>query len=196
MRRELIAGIDVGRNPRDAAARMVTAVQSQFNGGLTRATNIARTEILDAYRATSHQIHQANADLVPAWQWICEFSLRTCSACLSLHGTTYPTSTPGPEDHQAGRCARLPVLASWAELGITAPEPPSVIPSSQAWFDGQPEASQLAIMGPGRLGLYRDGQIGWADLATVRQSPSWRPSYAPTPVRDLQRIAARRPPSA
>lgn len=189
MRRELIAGVDVGANPRTAATRMVTAVEGQFNGGLTRAMTIARTEILDAYRATSQQIHAANADLVSGWQWQSELALRTCVSCLALHGTTYPATEPGPQDHVTGRCARLPVLAPWSELGIAAPEPPSVLPSSQDWFDGLPQADQLRIMGPGRLDLYQSGRIGWGDLSTERPSARWRPSRVPTPLRDLQRLA-------
>lgn len=191
MRRKLIRGIDVGANPREAAARMVAAVEGQFNGGLARAMNIARTEMLDAYRTTSQQIHAANADVVPGWQWLAEFDTRVCPSCLSLHGTQYPASEPGPQDHQQGRCARLPVLASWAELGITAPEPPSAMPNAEEWFAGLSRAKQLQIMGPARLQLLDDGAIGWGDLATLRQSSRWRPSYVPTPVRDLRRRADR-----
>lgn len=185
MRRELIRGIDVGSNPREAAARMVAGVEGQFNGGLTRAMNISRTEVLDAYRATSQQIHAANADVVPGWEWLADLGPRICPSCLALHGTRFPTSQPGPDDHPSGRCARLPVLASWAELGITAPEPPSAMPSAEEWFASLPRAKQLQIMGPSRLQMLDDGLIGWGDLATLRQSTRWRPSYVPTPVRDL-----------
>ena len=193
MRRELIRGVDVGDNPRRAAARMLTNLEGAFNGGLTRALNIARTEILDAYRATSRQIHQANSDLVTGWQWLATLDSRTCVACLSLHGTTYPVTEPGPDDHQQGRCARLPVLLTWAELGITTPEPDNTLPSSQQWFNSLPEAQQRRIMGERRLQLYLSGRVGWSDLATVRQSQRWRRSYVPTPLRDLERIAAAAP---
>lgn len=196
MRRELIRGIDVGANPREAAGRMVALAETGFNGGLTRALTISRTEMLDAYRATSHTIHNANADIVPGWQWLASYDARVCPSCLSLSGTQYPASEPGPQDHQQGRCTRLPVLASWAELGITAPEPPSAFPDAQEWFARQPRAVQLQIMGPTRLGLYRDGRVGWGDLSTVRQTPAWRTSRVPTPVRDLQRRANQgRPPT-
>ena len=100
MRRELIRGIDVGANPRQAAARMLQQVEGGFNGGLARALNISRTEMLDAYRTTSAAIHQANSDVVPAWSWYAEFDDRVCPACLGMHGTQHPTSEPGPEGHQ------------------------------------------------------------------------------------------------
>jgi hypothetical protein len=198
IRRELIRGVDVGDNPRTAAARMLAAVEGRFNGGLTRALTIARTEMLDAYRATSQQIHTANADVVPAWQWLAELDSRVCISCVVMHGQQFPAATPGPDDHAQGRCARIPVLTPWAELGISAPEPPSVMPDAQAWFDGLPEAQQLQIAGPARLALLRGGRVRWGDLSTVRQNPGWRPSRVPTPVRDLRRAAAdpTRPPPA
>lgn len=191
MRRELVRGIDVGDNPRPAARRMVDNVQDRFNGGLTRAMTIARTEMLDAYRSTSQAIHEENQDLVTAWEWLATLGSRTCPSCLALHGTRYPANTPGPQDHPQGRCARLPVLASWEELGISAPEPDDAVPDAQAWFDRQPRATQLAVMGPARLDMLEQGRVSWADLPTRRENPRWRPSYVPTPVRDLQRRAAR-----
>ena len=40
-------------------------------------------------------------------------------------------------------------------------------------------------MGATRLGLLDAGKIQWSDLAGRRETSGWRPSYAPTPVRDL-----------
>jgi hypothetical protein len=193
MRRELIRGVDVGDNPRVAAARMVTNLEGQFNGGLTRALVISRTEILDAYRATSQQIHTANRDVVKAWEWLSALDRRCCSSCWSMHGRRFPVETPGPDDHQQGRCARLPVLASWAELGINAPEPGSAMVSAEARFWTLPRSAQAQILGAGRLALLQSGRIGWADLAFRRFSPGWRPSVAPTPVAALRRLASRAP---
>ena len=53
MKSEIIRGIAVGDNPRVAAARMLARVEGHFNGGLTRALVIARTEMLDAHREAS-----------------------------------------------------------------------------------------------------------------------------------------------
>src|SRR5690606_18349694 len=104
--------------------------------------------------------------------------------------TVHPVTSPGPWDHQQGRCARLPVLVPWSRLGIKAPEPDDLMPDAQTVFWGLPEEDQLAIMGPGRLELLRAGAVDWADLSTQRQNPGWRPSHVPTPVRDLQTRAA------
>jgi len=191
MRAALIEGIIVGDNPIPVARDMVNRVEGAFNGGLTRALTISRTEMLDAYRAASAYIHRANSDLVTAWQWYARLDSTCCPACWSRHGRTYPTSEPGPDDHPRGRCTRLPKLASWKELGITAPEPPSLLPNGEASFNKLSAADQLQVMGPGRLELYRSGSVTWDQLATWRDTPQWRRSNQPTPVRDLRVLADR-----
>lgn len=194
VRRQLIAGVDLGLNPREVAQRMVDSVEGAFNGGLSRALVISRTEILDAYRRTSQQIHTANSDLVKGWQWQAQLDRRCCPSCWAMHGTVHRVDEPGPLDHQQGRCARLPVLATWQELGFDVPEPPSELPDAQQTFRSLPEADQLAIMGPARWELLRSGRITWSDLATRRENPRWRASYVPTTVAELRRIAVERPP--
>jgi hypothetical protein len=192
MRRALITGVATGVNPRDAAADMVRQVEGAFNGGLTRATNIARTEMLDAYRHTSATVHAANADVLDGWTWVATLDRRTCSGCWAMHGTHHPLDQAGPWDHQSGRCARMPKVKSWAELGIPGVEGEDLTPDAERVFAALPPDEQLAIMGPGRLALLTAGRVSWADLATRRESQAWRPSYVPRPVRELQGIAARR----
>jgi SPP1 gp7 family putative phage head morphogenesis protein len=191
MRAALIEGIIVGDNPILVARDMVGRVEGAFNGGLTRALTISRTEMLDAYRAASAYTHRANADLVTAWTWYARLDSRACPSCWSRHGRTYPTSEPGPDDHPRGRCTRLPKLASWKELGITAPEPPSLLPNGEASFNKLSQAAQLQVMGPGRLDLYQSGAVTWDQLATWRDTPQWRRSNQPTTVRDLRVLADR-----
>lgn len=189
MRRELALGVATGAHPNTTARAMLGRVEGAFNGGLTRAINIARTETLDAYRVTSQYTHSANSDVLSGWQWMCTLSSRTCPACLAKNGTVYPVVQPGPLGHQQCRCARMPKVRTWRDLGINLDEPADTFPDARAWFAEQPEATQLHIMGAGRLELLRSGAVGWDDLATRRQPAGWRPNYVPTPVRDLQRAA-------
>lgn len=197
VRRALIRGIAVSDNPVRAAADMVARVEGAFNGGLSRAINIARTEMLDAYRETSRQTHVANADVLDRWMWWASVtgptSLRTCPACWAMHGTTHPVGTPGPEGHQQCRCARLPVVKPWSALGVHGvDEPASITADGETTFRALPRDRQVAVMGAARLALLDSGLIGWADLVVRRDNPNWRPSYRPSPLRDLQAIAARR----
>ncbi len=193
MKRELVRGVVVGDNPRAAAARMVSKLEGEFNGGLARALTISRTEILGVHREAAEIGQQDHADVLDGWRWSATLSVRTCASCLALHGTLYPLSTPGPHDHQNGRCSRLPVTKSWAELGFDdIPEPPDVLPDARAWFDGLPVADQERIMGPRRLELLNAGDVTWDDLPGLRTTPEWRDSFGTRPVHDLERIAKQR----
>lgn len=195
MRRRLVTGIATGDNPRTAARQMVADVQGAFNGGLTRAMTLARTEMLDAYRDTSQYAHEANADVLSSWRWLASLGTRCCPGCWAMHGTEWPVSQPGPWDHQSGRCARMPVVKPWRELGIDIDEPDDdFFPKAPARFAALDPVDQLAVMGPRRLALLRSGRITLADLATKRLTPAWRPSYVPMPVRQLERIASSRQP--
>lgn len=89
MKRALLWGTVQGRNPREMAARMVREVQGVFNGGLTRAMVIARTEMIDAYRNAQHEFDLANRDVLEGWQWQAELSDRTC----------FPAGTKVSTDH-------------------------------------------------------------------------------------------------
>jgi SPP1 gp7 family putative phage head morphogenesis protein len=192
MRRELVRGIATGTNPSRAAAQMVARVQGEFNGGLSRAINVARTEMLDTYRTVSRYSHAANADVVASWIWISTLDKRTCPSCWGMNGTTHPLDQPGPLDHQQGRCARAPKTKTWRDLGFDIDEPADDLPDAQKKFWALSQADQKAIMGPGRLQLLRSGRIGWDDLPGERASAGWRTSYAPRTLGDLERIAARR----
>jgi SPP1 gp7 family putative phage head morphogenesis protein len=185
MRRELVRGVAEGLSPRETARQMLKRTEGAFNGGLSRALNIARTEVLDAYRTASAQAHAANADVLQGWVWSSTLDKRTCPSCWSKHGTVHPLDEPGPQDHQSGRCARIPKLRSWKDLGIDLDEPPDTLPDAKAKFAALSQADQLAIMGPARLELLKSGEAKWEDLATRRSTTGWRDSWAPTPVKDL-----------
>lgn len=188
MRSVLVRGVTVGNGPETAAREMLARVEGAFNGGKQRAMVIARTELLDAHRAAGRaQQDRLHAQgVVTGWTWMANLDTRTCPSCIAMHGTDHPASVAGPLDHQQGRCDRLPKTASWADLGFPGiEEPPSILPDSRAWFDGLPQAEREQIMGATRLQLLDSGQIGWDDLAKRRETTGWRPSYVPTPLKQL-----------
>jgi SPP1 gp7 family putative phage head morphogenesis protein len=191
MQRALIRGVAIGDNPRTVAAQMVARVQGAFNGGLARAVTISRTEILDAHRSAASAVHGANADVMSGWVWLASVSRRSCSACIAMHGTSHPVDQPGPLGHPNCRCSRAPKVKPWRDLGIDLDEPADLIPDARTAFAALAPADQLRIMGPARLAMLRNGDIGWADLARLRDNPGWRQSYEPTPIADLRRIASR-----
>lgn len=189
IKHELVVGIATGENPRATAANMVGRLRGAFDLPLTRAMNISRTETLDAYRATAGVVQAANDDVLMGWYWLARLDTRCCPGCWAMHGTLHEQSEPGPLDHQQGRCARMPALRPWSELGLPGTEPAPAIPDAETTFRALPDVDQLAVMGPERLALWRDGSIGWADLATRRTTTGWRDSYAATPVNVLVTLA-------
>lgn len=187
MRSELIRGVAVGDNPRATASRMVRQTEKRFNGGLSRALTIARTETMDAHRFASQASNEANTDVLKGWVWVAALDRRTCIACAVMHGTEHKVTEPGPAGHQNCRCTSAPVTKTWAELGIPGlDDDPPALEDPQAWFDNLTPASQLDVMGsPARLHAYQDGSITWGQLATTRHTPGWRDSVVPTPVKAL-----------
>lgn len=193
MKRGLVRGVVVGDNPRTAAARMLRNLEGEFNGGLTRALNLARTEILDSHRQAAEIGQEAHGDVLDGWIWHAELNgTRTCPSCWAKHGTVHLLSEQGPIDHQQGRCSRTPKTKSWADLGFDIDEPDDLFPDARAIFDGLPEAEQVAIMGRRRLDLLRSGEVEWEDLPELRTTPEWRDSFGVRPVKDLERIARQR----
>ncbi|GAW54736.1 phage minor head protein [Nocardioides sp. PD653] len=178
VRRELLRGVASGTNPRATAARMVTRARKGFNGGLTRALTIARTETLDVHRAAAQLAQAEHVDVLAGWIWTADLSARVCPACLSMHGTRHPLSDPGPLGHQNCRCARVPVVKTWAELGFTGiTEPESLMPDGASWFNGLDSGTQLQILGPTRYVAYQNGTYPMSSWATRRSTPGWRDSY-------------------
>jgi hypothetical protein len=191
MKRELIRGIAVGDNPRRTAARIVKQTESRFNGGLTRAMVIARNEVLDSHRAATKVTDEQSAEVMAGWRWGAPLSARTCPSCLANHGTVHPISEDGPIDHHQGRCARIPLTKSWAELGFPGlKEPADALPDAREWFDNLTPETQLQIMGKERLALLQDGKIQWSDMTTRTTNGQWRDSMTVTPLKDLRAAAA------
>lgn len=116
----------------------------------------------------------------------------TCLECSVLDGTEYvhPDKPPDCPAHHRCRCVILPMTLTWKELGLNIDEmdqvyrpwtksediidigrayrPPEMMGFHQGsfaqLFPKLPESDQLAIVGPGRLGLIRSGEITFSDL--------------------------------
>ena len=181
MRRRLVRGVVVGDNPRLVAQQIISDVHGAFNGGLSRATNVARTEMLDAMRAGQQATEDINVGLLAGWVWHAHLGPRTCRSCLGMHGTVHPLSEPGPLDHQSGRCSRLPKTKSWAELGFPGvPDTQVPIGDAEAWLRAQPVEDQQAILTRRGWDAWRRGDYPPSAWSRLRTTPEWRDSYAPS----------------
>src|SRR5690625_7737784 len=63
MKDALIEGVIVGDHPEHVARDTLARTETAFNGGLTRATTLSRTELHDRYRAGSAYAHRPSPDL-------------------------------------------------------------------------------------------------------------------------------------
>lgn len=126
MKSLLIRGIAVGDNPLEVARLIIGRVGEAFNGGMARAVNVARTEMIDAHRAAARAQDLANPDLVAGWQWVASLTAaRTCPACFSMHGTIHPIEEFGPLGHQ--QCVLPGALISG----------PRALASTSRWYSGE-----------------------------------------------------------
>lgn len=185
---ELAAGVAIGRNPRDTARRM-RAISA--GSTLARATTIARTETLRAYRTAQTQAYEASP-VVDGWVWLSARNARTCSACWAMHGSYHDASEPFPS-HPNCRCRAIPRTKSWEELGITGltDTSPTVEPGASA-FARLPEYEQREILGPGLHDLYREKRIRLSDTVAMSDSPVWGRSVHKASIADALENAQRR----
>ena len=180
IRAELTRGMIVGDNPREAARRMMQATEGRFTGGLTRALNISRTEMLDAMRTGQHAADQVNAATLAGWTWGAHLDSRTCISCISMHGTEWPVTEPGPIDHHSGRCARIPRTKTWAELGFPGiPEPDLGTVDAGEWFDGLTEHEQRSMLGARGFDAWQAGTFPMDQWSARKSNDGWRDSYVP-----------------
>lgn len=179
VRRELIRSVAVGSNPKDAARRMVVRAEGRFNGGLSRAMTIARTEMLDAHREAAAVAQAANTDVLTGWTWLAKLDGETCRSCWGQHGQVHPLDESGPLDHQCGRCARMSQTRSWADLGIDIDEPASVIPDAATQFEAIDPADQMQVLGRDGYDAWRRGSFPIEAWSQRRTTDGWRDSFAP-----------------
>jgi SPP1 gp7 family putative phage head morphogenesis protein len=183
IRREIVRGVATGSNPRQTASRIMKGAEGGFNGGLSRALAIARTETLDAHRAAAAVSHQANEEVLGGWVWLTNLSSRTCPACLGMNGSEHPLTEPGPLGHQNCRCSRMPRTKTWAELGIEGmDEPGPVTPDTDEWFAAQDDKTQRGILGAARYDAWKRGDYPISTWAVRKDNPEWRASYQTSPL--------------
>lgn len=185
LKSSLIRAVPSGWHPDKAAREMLRRTRGAFNGGLTRALTLARTEMLTAHRVANQAQNQANT-AVTGWIWQAEYSSRTCPACLAMSGTEHPKSEYGPNGHPNCRCTALPVTKSWAELGFPGiEEPPSLLQDPEDWMRANPHDA-LQVLGPDRYRMWMEGQLGLSDMATLKRNSEWMDHMAVTPLSDLK----------
>lgn len=168
----LVETLALGVGPRKAATVIRNLAREQLGRGLTWSLSTVRTAHLYAYREASRAAYAANDEIVPRWRWQSARDARTCGACLAMDGKEFPVREAFRTHHQC-RCTMVPVVVTYREIGFDVDEAPPVLehPTGETWFRAQPESTQRAILGPGKLAALRARQFRFADLATPYSDP-------------------------
>lgn len=160
----LIEGIGTGQN-----ARVVgRALEAATGTTRQRAQVIARTEILRAGKSANLQSFAANSDVISGWKWHAFKGPRTCSACLIMDGTEFPTSTTFFPGHPQCRCVAMPILRDY-------PTPREQ--TGREYLESLPEDEQRALLGNKKYEAWRNGELELDDMVSPRYSERWGTSY-------------------
>lgn len=180
---EIAIAVGLGEDMDEAANRIAAAISSSKKQALT----IARTGIQQAAANAAEAFHKANTDVEKGVGYVAVLDLDTCPICGLDDGKFY-SHEPDPKAdglfsekpellrHPHCRCAYVPVLKSWRDLGIdiddaevasTRASMDGQVPETLAWedwFEERSEREQKAILGKGVFALWKDGKISTADL--------------------------------
>lgn len=167
----LVSAVVAGDNPHQTARALKETLQAP----LWRTLRIARTETIGAYRDGALSTYRANRNALEGWVWISKLSPRTCAACIAMHGSVHELSEAFGS-HPSCRCTPAPITRSWAALGFPGLEETRlVVEPGPARFARMPRATQLKILGPGKLAAYEAGDLAIEDLAQPTFSRVWGP---------------------
>lgn len=184
----LINGISLGHGP----AKISRELRQSLGISAVRATTIARTETMRAFREASRLNMMANADILEGWVWESSRQKSTCAVCWAMQGTlfTFPVQFDSDASitveeaqgrglipmytHPNCRCVMAPRPASYADIlgdpSIPDNRPP--ITSGADAFAKLDPATQRRILGPGRHQLYQNG-MPLRDMLTARADKDW-----------------------
>ncbi len=169
VKKALVIGVGLGKNPRTIAYDARTAL----GGNLARAMTIARTEVLRAYRESTRATYVANSHVVQDWVWYAKLDARTCPVCWAMSGQTFEVEIE-METHPNCRCALIPRTRSWDELGFhDLADSRPVIPLGEDLFAQADPELQRQVLGPSKFAAYKAGDITLADLVQKTSSSRW-----------------------
>jgi SPP1 gp7 family putative phage head morphogenesis protein len=187
----LIDGVALGRDP----LAIATQVRRAHGLGLLRAITITRTEIMRVHRETTREVlAEQDVGLVRGWIWSSAADANTCVVCWAMHGTRHSLAEPFGS-HPNCRCSPLPLTASWAELGFGADlddlerqdDPSGLFVPGTVLFDRLDVATQLRILGPGKLNRYAAGDLELLEMVGYADHADWGPSRFERALREILR---------
>lgn len=186
-------GISSGETTAQIAARVrgtpaAAYADGAFNGSRVEAQTLAQTATAHTAQRARSITAQENADIIKGEKWSATLDSRTCPVCAPLDGKVMPLGEgPRPPAHPNCRCASVPVLKSWRDLGYNVGDLPK---GTRASMDGQAPADLtfnewLKQQPPGRVArvlgskdaakAFLAGDVSLGQFSTSTGSPlSWK----------------------
>ena len=170
IKKALIEGMALGRNPRSIAAAVRREVDAGFTPGrvtrsdprVVRVLNMGiRHQVLGAYREATRLNYEDNKKLLSGWVWTATRSATTCVICWAMDGTIFPADEPFVS-HVNCRCVMRPLLPGQTpgQLGPAA-------------FNKLEPGVQKEILGDLAFKAYDSGMVKLEDFVGVRSDPRW-----------------------
>lgn len=169
VRDQLNIGLVEGESIPQVVKRFEDVVKYQTRNELEA---IIRTAISHTTSGARRELFAANSDVIAKEQWRSTLDGRTSAICRSRDGKMWDIgeSHPYPPAHINCRSIIVPVIKSFAELGLKGVKLPEATRASMngqvaadttyaEWFKRQSVSFQNDVLGPTRGKLYRSGGL-------------------------------------
>ncbi len=165
----------------ETTPQIVKRVRDVMDLSRRNAEALVHTSVQSVANATREKLFEDNTDVISGKEWSSALDRRTCPTCGALDGKRWATDSKptnhsmayrAPPNHWRCRCSCIPVLRTWAELGINMDELPDGTRASmegqvtdktfEDWLKRKTETDPTfadRALGKGRAELFRDGKI-------------------------------------
>lgn len=166
----------------ETTPQIVRRVRDVMDLSRRNAETLVHTSVQSVANVTREKVMQDNSDVVAANEYSSSLDRKTCLVCGSLDGLRWENVTNKPIGHSVRyspptrhwrcRCSMVPVLKTWAELGVNMDELPDGTRASmegqvndktfEDWLKRKTETDPTfadRTLGKGRAELWRNGKI-------------------------------------
>ena len=166
----------------ETTPQIVKRVRDVMDLSKRNAETLVHTSVQSVANTTREKVMQDNSYAVAANEYSSSLDRKTCLVCGSLDGLRWENVTNKPIGHSVRyspptrhwrcRCSMVPVLKTWAELGINMDELPDGTRASmegqvsdkdfESWLKRKTETDPTfadRTLGKGRAELWRNGKI-------------------------------------
>ena len=165
----------------ETTPQIVKRVRGVLDISKRNAETLVHTSVQSVANTTREKIFDDNNDVMSGKEWSSALDRKTCPTCGALDGKRWTTDSKPinhsmvyqiPPKHFRCRCSMVPVLKTWAELGINMDELPDGTRASmegqvndktfEDWLKRKTETDPTfadRTLGKGRAELWRNGKI-------------------------------------